>query len=263
MLRPVVEDNKNQTVYDTNNNTKIPFPDWRIKTLKKKEVQNKKDEGNFYKVNVDENSQGEGNNMTITKNIYKSNEKMNRPAIFGDAAESELEASQNYHPDRPQNQLWRPIEKSTSDANMGFNKLMSQNLDKINEVDIKLIQTDNGFQVEKETDLMNMDNMNPSKWRQAPKTKKVVYKSKDLFEREQNLPPHQGISRPQSKDSKLVLDPIVESNDLRYNDGNTFRIDPKVEVYRRKRLEFKMKQDEKRSQEKKYAAEGLKMKLNQ
>lgn len=259
MLRPVVEDNKNQTIFDTGDG-KLPFPHWRIKTLKKKEIQNKKDEGNFYKIITDENSQQ--GNLSMMKQGYRSIEKLNKPALFGDAAENNYETGQT-HPDRPQNQLWRPVEKSISDGNAKFNKHISQNLEKVNEIDIKLQQTPTGFEIDRDVDLINRDDREPSKYRMAPKTKKIVYKSKDLFEREQNLAPFDGISRVQTKDETLTLEPVVQTTDFKYNDGNTFRIDPKVEVYRRKRMEYKLKQEEKRQQDKIHAVEGLKMKLNQ
>jgi hypothetical protein len=247
MLKPKIDNNKNQMIYEVNDgkNT-IPFPLQRNKTRKEAKVKVEKEDIQFFNI-VPFDPQNTNNNSK--KEIQKTNEVIKTNALFNDAPDDEQNVD-NIHPERPVNPLWRSIEKSIGDRDKSFNIAMKDNLGTVDEYDFG--ENSNG-------QIVNADNLGPSKTRLAPKVKHLVqYKTgKDLLEPNANP---LGINRIQTRDGKCILEPTLQPVDAQPNEGSIWRINTNVETYRRKKFEHELKIQEQRRKEKEEAIRALQIK---
>lgn len=98
------------------------------------------------------------------------------------------------------------------------------------------------------------------------KTKRIVYKSTDLFEREQGTDFFENgdsIDHLKTKDGRVLGEPFVQSSFLQTNEGFVLRMDPRIELHKQKVMKARAKQDQQRQEDKLYAQQVLSSRANQ
>jgi len=95
------------------------------------------------------------------------------------------------------------------------------------------------------------------------KVTKPVYKSTDLFKREQGYDFRQEtdeIDHLKTRDGDILGEPFIKTPYLQSNEGLPLRLDPKIEFHRKKTEQARIKQEQQRIQDKLEAQKALSMK---